>query len=95
MLEINNELVKRSIISGIISVIIGYTTEKILYVNDCHDNFLTKMKQKCILRFILSLFLFGCCVHIFSELIGFEAYCERKCNEAGKCSYSCRVGFKA
>lgn len=94
MLEINKELLKRCLIAGITAMIIGYITEYILYKKDRHDNFLTKMKQKCLYRFLVLLFLIGCGIHIFSELIGFEAYCEKKCN-AGTCSYTCRIGFKA
>jgi len=95
MFGLNNPLIEKCIIIGIITVIIGMLTEKILTYYESTNNFLSKAKNSNTTTFILYLFIFGYSLGYIMDLIGFEAYCERKCNEANFCNYSCKVGFKA
>lgn len=78
---------------GLLAVVLGVISEKILSYNECKDNFLSRMKQQNKFRFILTLFIFGAVVHYAFDYVGFEAYCEKRCID-NVCSYSCGIRSK-
>lgn len=86
----SNSLMVKSIYTGIFSIFIGIVTEKILIKCDKCDNFLTQKKKHNYYTYLLMLFGIGFIIRFVLEYIGFEAYCEKKCN-AGKCDYVCSI----
>jgi hypothetical protein len=88
------KLIKKCVWTGIFSFVIGMITEYILHKYGKDDNILTKYKNKNKYLFCIYAFCFGFLLRDFLEIIGFEAYCEQKCN-LGKCDYVCTVKIKA
>ena len=90
------KLVQKCVLTGIFSLVIGYITEYILTKLKKEDNILTKIKNnnKNKYLFYIYAFCFGFILRFFLETIGFEAYCEQKCNQ-GKCDYVCTLKINA
>ena len=85
-------LIKNSVYVGFITLLLGFIVEKLLVFGNKNDNFLTNIKNKNYINFYISLFLFGCMIHLISDAIGLEAYCEKKCID-DVCNYYCHIGF--
>jgi len=89
-MEISDKLILHCIIIGIFTILMGLLTEKTLSKYQRKNNFLSKLKHNYPL-FIVSLFTFGIILHLLFEYSGFEAYCEKKCNDQNVCSYVCTI----
>ena len=89
----DNSLLKNCVIIGIFTVGIGFLTERTLNKLNRKNNFLSRLKRS-FPQFILTLFLFGICLHLLLEYTGFEASCTRKCNAMNQCNYVCEVKIK-
>lgn len=89
-MEISDKTTINSIYTGIFTVLVGVITEKILVKINRENNILTKTKKKnCCLFFFWS-FAIGFSIRFVLEYIGFEAYCEKKC-QGNICNYTCTV----
>jgi hypothetical protein len=89
-MEISNQLIINSIYTGLFALVMGIIIEKILKKLNRPNNILTKTKEKNYCKFLFFSFAFGFLIRFILEYIGFEAYCEKKCN-GNNCNYTCTV----
>jgi hypothetical protein len=92
-METKNKLIFNCFIIGIFAIFIGLCSEKILKLCKKPNNCLTKMKNNFTI-FIVTLFVIGIVIHLFSVFIGLEAYCEKKCID-NNCNYVCSIKMPA
>lgn len=89
-MEISDKTTINSIYTGIFAVMISVITEKILVKLNRENNILTKTKKKNYCLFLFWSFVIGFIIRFVLEYIGFEAYCEKKC-QGNNCNYTCTV----
>ena len=85
-------IIENYIFIGFFTVIIGYIIEHLLSSNNINDNYLTKLNKQNKIKFIIYMFSIGVIIQFILQIIGFETYCERKC-ELNKCFYNCNIKF--
>jgi len=90
----DNNLLKKCVIIGIFTVVIGIFTEKTLHKFNRKNNFLSRLRRS-FPQFVATLFLFGIGLYLLLEYSGFEASCSRKCDDITKqCNYVCEIKIK-
>ena len=89
-MEISDKTIINSIYTGIFAVMISVITEKILVKLNRENNVLTNTKKKNYCVFIFWSFIIGFSIRFVLEYIGFEAYCEKKC-QGDVCNYTCTI----
>jgi len=93
-MEYSEKIIINSIYTGLFTVVISMITEKVLVKLRRPNNILTKTKKQNYCQFILSSFAIGFVIRFILEYVGFEAYCEKKCN-GNSCNYVCTVKVNA
>ena len=85
-----NKILQEYLIIGLCSLIFGYFTEKLVRsINE--NNYLTNIKKKNNIKFVIVLILYGFLFHFIIEYFGINKWqCEKMCYEDGTCNLICK-----